>query len=81
MRALPNLGVDFAQGFETIYPEIAAKYDTVFYPFFLEGIATEAKFNQRDGVHPTVAGIDKIVTGILPKAEEMLARVRANRGS
>jgi acyl-CoA thioesterase I len=80
MRAIPNLGVDFANGFETIYPEIASKYDAVLYPFFLDGVAGDAKLNQRDGLHPTAAGVDAIVSGILPKAEELLARVRRARG-
>jgi len=76
MRAIPNLGIDFASGFETIYPEIAAKYDALYYPFFLDGVAGDAKLNQRDGLHPTAAGIDVIVAGILPKIEDLLARVR-----
>lgn len=76
MRAIPNLGIDYVNGFETIYPEVAAKYDVLFYPFFLDGVAGEAKLNQRDGLHPTAAGIDVIVAGILPKAEELLTRVR-----
>jgi acyl-CoA thioesterase I len=79
MRALPNLGVPYAQGFEAIYPELAQKYDLVFYPFFLEGIAGEAKYNQRDGLHPTAGGVDVIVAGILPKAEELLARITVAR--
>jgi acyl-CoA thioesterase I len=81
MRAIPNLGIDYVQGFEQIYPEIAARYDALFYPFFLEGVAGDAKLNQRDGLHPTAAGVDVIVNGILPKAEELLARVRQRRGS
>ena len=80
MRAIPNLGVDYVKGFETIYVDIAAKYDPVFYPFFLEGIAGVARFNQRDGLHPTAAGVDMVVTGILPKAEELVARVHQARG-
>jgi acyl-CoA thioesterase-1 len=79
MRAIPNLGVDYVGGFETIYVDIAAKYDPVFYPFFLEGIAGVAQLNQRDGLHPTAAGIDKVVAGILPKAEELVARVHQAR--
>ena len=79
MRAIPNLGVQYAQGFENIFPELAAKYDLVYYPFFLEGIAGKAEFNQRDGVHPTAAGIDRIVAGILPKAEELLVRLREQK--
>jgi acyl-CoA thioesterase I len=81
MRAIPNLGINFANGFEPIYPEIASKYDALLYPFFLDGIAGDAKLNQRDGVHPTAAGIDAIVAGILPKAEELVARARRQRGS
>jgi acyl-CoA thioesterase-1 len=81
MRAMPNLGVDYANGFEPIYPQVAAKYDALLYPFLLDGVAGEARLNQRDGIHPTAAGIDVIVSRILPKAEELLARVRARRGS
>jgi acyl-CoA thioesterase I len=81
MRAIPNLGINFANGFEPIYPEIASKYDALLYPFFLDGIAGDAKLNQRDGIHPTAAGIDAIVAGILPKAEELVARARRQRGS
>ena len=79
MRALPNLGVDYGQGFETIYPALAEKYGVLLYPFFLEGVAGDAKLNQRDGLHPNAAGVDVIVSGILPKTEELLARVRAQR--
>jgi acyl-CoA thioesterase I len=80
MRAIPNLGVDYVRGFETIYPEIAAKYDVLLYPFFLDGIAGDARFNQRDGLHPLATGVDVIVAGILPKVEELLTRARNKRG-
>jgi acyl-CoA thioesterase I len=76
MRAIPNLGVDYVEGFEAIYSQLATKYDLIYYPFFLEGIAGKAEFNQRDGLHPTAAGVDRIVAGILPKVEELLMVVR-----
>lgn len=79
MRAAPNFGNDFAGAFEAIYRELAAKYDVLLYPFFLDGVAADAAFNQRDGLHPTAAGVDVIVAGILPKVEELLARVEAQR--
>jgi acyl-CoA thioesterase-1 len=81
MRAVPNLGIAYVDGFEAIYPAVAAKYDALFYPFFLDGVAGEARLNQPDGLHPTAAGVDAIVARILPKAEELLARVRQRRGS
>ena len=81
MRAAPNLGADFAAAFDKLYAELAGKYDTVFYPFFLDGVAAQAKYSQRDGIHPNAAGVDQIVASILPKAEELVARLRARRGS
>jgi acyl-CoA thioesterase-1 len=81
MRAAPNMGVDYAREFEAIYPELAAKHDVLFYPFFLDGIASESRLNQRDGLHPTKAGVDAIVSRILPKVEDLVARAREKRGS
>ncbi|HMJ44597.1 MAG TPA: arylesterase [Pseudolabrys sp.] len=76
-----NMGEEYARNFDAIFPALAVKYDTVFYPFFLEGIAGDAKFNLPDGLHPTAAGVDVIVKNILPKVEELIAKVRAARGS
>jgi acyl-CoA thioesterase-1 len=81
MRAAPNFGPDYERTFNAIYPELASTHNVVFYPFFLDGIAADAKLNQRDGIHPTAAGIESIVTKITPKVEELIARVRAKRGS
>jgi len=77
MRAAPNLGGDFARSFEPIFPELAAKYGVLLYPFFLDGVAGDRSLNQHDGLHPTAAGVDTIVAGILPKVEELISRVRA----
>jgi acyl-CoA thioesterase I len=79
MRAAPNLGPDYGRDFEAIYSALAAENDLLFYPFFLDGVATDSKLNQRDGLHPTAAGVDAIVARILPKAEELVARARDKR--
>ena len=79
MHAPRNLGADYVAAFDRIYPDLAKAHDVPLYPFFLDGVATEAKFNQRDGVHPTAAGIDVIVTRILPAVEQLIARVRAKQ--
>jgi acyl-CoA thioesterase-1 len=62
--------------FEAIFPALAQKYDVVFYPFFLEGVAADPRLALRDGVHPNGAGVQIIVDGILPKVEELIARAR-----
>jgi acyl-CoA thioesterase-1 len=79
MRAPPNMGPDYRRAFDTIFPELATAYGLVLYPFFLDGVAADPKLNQRDGLHPTQAGVDVIVARILPKVEELVARVRARR--
>jgi acyl-CoA thioesterase-1 len=79
MRAAPNLGPDYGRDFETFYSDLAARHDLLLYPFFLDGVAAEAKLNQGDGLHPTAAGVDAIVAGILPQAEALVARVRSKR--
>ena len=79
MRAAPNLGPDYQRAFDSIYPELASRYDLVFYPFFLDGVATNARYNLHDGLHPNQEGVDVIVGRILPKVEQLIARVRARR--
>ena len=79
MRAAPNLGADYGHAFESIYSELAAEYGVLLYPFFLDGVAADAKLNQADGIHPTAAGVDQIVTRMLPTVEELVARVRKTR--
>jgi acyl-CoA thioesterase I len=81
MLAPRNLGPDYANAFDAIYPELAAKYDLVLYPFILDGVAGDRALNLPDGLHPTAAGVDIIVSRLLPKAEELVARVKAARGS
>jgi acyl-CoA thioesterase I len=80
MRAPPNLGADYTQAFDAIYPDLAAAYGVVLYPFFLDGVAAERGLNQGDGLHPTAAGVDVIVARLLPKAEELIGRVRTAGG-
>lgn len=81
MQAARNLGPDYARAFDPIYPDLAAANGLLLYPFFLDGIVGDAKLNQSDGLHPTAAGVTRIVAGLLPKAEELIARVRAKSGS
>ncbi|MGB0697180.1 MAG: arylesterase [Rhodospirillaceae bacterium] len=75
MLAPPNLGSEFGEAFNSLFPVLAEQHDAVYYPFFLEGVARVPELNLSDGIHPTAEGIGVIVENILPKAEELLARV------
>jgi acyl-CoA thioesterase I len=81
MYAPRNLGPDYVSAFDAMYPALAAAHGVDLYPFFLDGVAGDAKLNQPDGLHPTAAGVDIIVARILPKVEDLIAKVKAARGS
>ena len=72
MRAAPNYDPAYIARFEAIYPALAKGNDAALYPFFLEGVAGAPEMVQPDGLHPTFAGVKRIVTGILPVVKEAL---------
>jgi acyl-CoA thioesterase-1 len=74
MLAPRNMGSEYGRAFDAIYPDLARAYGAILYPFFLDGVATEPKLNQRDGLHPTAAGVDVIVDKILPAVERLVAK-------
>ncbi len=81
MRAAPNLGAQYDQEFDRIYPDLAAKYGVSLYPFFLDGVAANLSLTQPVGLHPNAAGVGVIVGRILPSVQGLIARVRASRPS
>ena len=77
MLAPRNLGSAYVEEFDGVFQRLAAEYPVVFYPFFLDGVATVPELNQPDGNHPTAAGVAEIVERLLPAAQEL---VRQSRG-
>lgn len=79
MEAPRNMGKDYVDAFHAIFPELAAKYGVVLYPFFLDGVALDDSLMQGDGIHPNAKGVAKIVAQIMPKVDELLAQVKSKR--
>ena len=79
MRAPTNLPAAYRDVFDRMYPELAAKHGALLYPFFIEKTALQPKLNLADGLHPTAEGVALIVEDVLPKVEELIARVKARR--
>jgi acyl-CoA thioesterase-1 len=79
MVAPPNYGSDYSARFNAIYPELAKSFGVPLYPFFLEGVATDARLNQADGLHPTAEGVDVIVKNILPTVQAFLGTISGQR--
>lgn len=66
MLAPRNMGDEYAERFDAIYPALAQAHGIMLYPFFLDGVAARPELNQQDGLHPTREGVAVIVKGILP---------------
>jgi acyl-CoA thioesterase-1 len=75
MRAAPNLGPDYQNAFDAIFPDLAKKYDLALYPFFLDGVAGQPGMQLEDGLHPNAQGVDQMVERILPTVEKAIAAV------
>lgn len=79
MLAPPNFGADYGARFNSIYPDLAKQFDVPLYPFFLDGVAADAKLNQADGIHPTAEGVNIVVKNMLPTVEAFLRAIGEQR--
>ncbi len=74
-----NYGPEYKEAFDAAYPELAAEYDVLFYPFFFEGLGVGddtvamMEFLQDDATHPNAEGVEMIVEDLGPKVLELIA--------
>jgi acyl-CoA thioesterase-1 len=77
MYAPPNLGRDYEAAFHAVFDRLGHRPGVIYDPFFLQGVATDPKLNQADGIHPNAEGVRRIVARLLPEVERLLAEARA----
>jgi len=56
MQMPDNMGKNFTDRFQAVFPEAAKESEATLIPFLLEGIGGDEKLNQPDGIHPTSEG-------------------------
>ena len=78
MLSPPNMGEDYANRFDAIYPDLASGHDIALYPFFLDGVAAETGLDIGDGMHPNSKGIDIMVDRFLPYAESLIEDLKSS---
>ena len=76
MKAPRNLGDEYTKRFDALFPEIARWQAVYFYPFFLDGVATDPALNQADGLHPNAKGVAIITERMLPFVLDALEKDR-----
>jgi len=74
-----NYGADYKETFERIYTDLAATYETLYYPRFFAAIETGEDRNaarlaylQDDLLHPNAAGVARIADDLLPLVLQLL---------
>lgn len=77
MMAPPNLGSDYADRFNAIYPELATRYDAGLDPFILDGVIGVGGLMLPDGIHPSATGVDRIAARLTPLVTQRLAEDEA----
>lgn len=70
----PNYGASYIREFERNYQELSRQYRLPLIPFLLEGVALEPGLMQRDGIHPTAAGNQKVAATVLRHLEPLLQK-------
>jgi len=69
-----NLGRQYLKEYSAVYPRVAKKFDLIYIPFFLEGVAAQASLNQEDGIHPNGEGYKVVADTVFPFVVEAIER-------
>jgi len=64
MMVPPNMGPEYAEQFQQLFPTIAEEEDVMLIPFLLEDVAGEPELNQSDGIHPTAEGQEIVAENV-----------------
>ncbi len=70
----PNYGQGYIARFQTIYPELAAKYKLPLIPFLLAGVAGNDSLMQKDGLHPNLRGTKIVERSVLESIKPLLKK-------
>ncbi len=70
-----NYGPAYTEAFSAAFAEAAKATDSLLVPFFLEPIATDRSYFQRDGIHPTADAQPLLLEHTLPDIKRALERV------
>ena len=84
LEAPSNYGAGFKEAFDSMYAELSQEYDTLFLPDFFEGLRVNGgtnlqdvrEFMQADGIHPNAEGVERIVSVLGPRVEELVERAQ-----
>lgn len=80
MKAPGNYGADYKSAFDSIYPDLAQEFGTLYFENFFAGLGQEdpaqaRRYFQPDGIHPNATGVERIVEALGPSVVDLVQRV------
>lgn len=84
MQAPGNYGPEYKAAFDRAFPEVAQAHGALLAPSFFEGVGGEdpaalRALLQADGIHPNATGVVRIVEGLGPHFERLIAVAEEGR--
>ena len=79
MQMPPNMGDEYKDAFQKIFPDLAKANNAALVPFLLEGVGGKPELNLPDRIHPTAEGhkiVAENVWKILQPVLERMERIR-----
>ncbi|MEL6587915.1 MAG: arylesterase [Pseudomonadota bacterium] len=87
MEAPGNYGPEFKEAFDSMYPDLAEEFGVALYPSFFAAFVGEAdvpaqlgEFIQSDGIHPSAAGVARIVEAMGPAVATLAGNAEDETG-
>jgi acyl-CoA thioesterase-1 len=70
----PNYGEDYIRKFTANYRELAKQYNVPLIPFLLQDVALVPGMMQRDGIHPTAEGNQRVAETVFRALKPLLVK-------
>lgn len=68
----PNYGRRYTERFRDVYRRVAREQNVSLVPFLLDGVATNRKLMQADGIHPTAQAQPRLLDNLWPSLRPLL---------
>jgi acyl-CoA thioesterase-1 len=75
MQMPPNLGTEYREAFQKVFPEVARRHHAALIPFLLEGVGGKPDLNLPDGIHPTAEGHRIVAETVWSVLQPVLGRL------
>ena len=79
MQMPGNMGREFVEQFNAVFPAVAKENDAVLLPFLIEGVGGIAEFNQADLIHPNAEGQKRVAENVWTVLQKVVKSREAKR--